>query len=106
MLSGEASRWATLPAAFALIFALDHLVAKPYWKARWFALHAFGNAAILLSCLHGFYCTVTDPYESMMPEKYPDSAWPFAPASVWPISREFAIPSLPGRACPPAWRPS
>ena len=87
-LSGELARWATLPAAFALIFVLDHLVAKPYWKARWFALHAFGNAFIMLSCLHGWYCTITDPFNSMSPNKYPESASPFAPGSVWPISRK------------------
>ena len=74
-MSAELSRWATLPAAFALIFVIDHLVAKPYWKARWFALHVIANAWISLLCLPDLYAIATDPIAALV-ERYTVNHWP------------------------------
>ena len=68
--------------ALAFILAFDVLFAPK--QARWFAIHAFANAFVVLTSVTSAYTVVVDPVHAMDSRVYNDHSL-FGNASPWPI---------------------
>ena len=68
--------------ALAVIYCFDKLFAPA--EARWFSIHAFANAFVVLTSITSVLTVITDPVHAMDSRVYNDRSM-FGNASPWPI---------------------
>ena len=68
--------------ALAVIYCFDKLFAPA--EARWFSIHAFANAFVVLTSITSLLTVITDPVHAMDSRVYNDRSM-FGNASPWPI---------------------